>query len=71
MKGIEKDITTIYEHVNRAVVLIEDCDVPDEALDALFAALGILRDVQETCDLTEDLDFDKSVQRSWDDDEQE
>ena len=80
-KGLDKDIQLVYEFVNLAVVQLEEVIDPsdrssratrlDEAVDRLYASLGILRDLQEGLEVDdEDLDFSGQAGRIVEDTEE-
>ena len=58
MKGIQKDLSDVYEKVNSVIVMLEGEDVDEKVIDTLYQAVTTLRDLVDELGIDdEDLDF--------------
>ena len=58
MKGIQKDLSDVYEKVNSVIVMLDGEDVDEKVIDTLYQAVATLRDLVDEVGVDdEDLDF--------------
>jgi len=58
MKGIQKDLSDVYEKVNSVIVMLDGEDVDEKVIDTLYLAVATLRDLVDEVGIDdEDLDF--------------
>jgi len=58
MKGIQKDLSDVYEKVNSVIVMLDGEDVDEKVIDTLYQAVATLRDLVDEVGIDdEDLDF--------------
>ena len=58
MKGIQKDLSDVYEKVNSVIVMLDGEDVDEKVIATLYLAVATLRDLVDEVGIDdEDLDF--------------
>lgn len=68
MKGIQKDLSDVYEKVNSVIVMLEGEDVDEKVIDTLYQAVATLRDLVDELGVDdEDLDFSEEPRYDIDD----
>ena len=70
MKGIQKDLSDVYEKVNSLIVMLDGDDVDEKVIDTLYQAVATLRDLVDEVGIDdEDLDFSEEPRYDLDDDD--
>lgn len=68
MKGIQKDLSDVYERVNSVIVMLDGEDVDEKVIDTLYQAVATLRDLVDEVGIDdEDLDFSEEPRYDLDD----